>query len=223
MTILSFKHWKSQSLGGICSPNYSAMGRIGSLSKRFRRSWRSCWGAGRRLADGRVGVVPMATSRKAHRHGDWPGDGEDSEGAQPVRILGAPVAFHSALVPPYVRRSRSLDAAIPWLYLKGVAAGEMRTALTALVGSQAKGLSANVVGRLNVNGNRNTRRGRSGGWTARGASLTRPRRRRTRRVSGTRKCTPRRRVYMWADGIYSGLRASSEKLCALVVIDSSHP
>jgi len=33
---------------------------------------------------------------------------------------GTPVTFRSALVPPYVRKSRSLEAALPWLYLKGV-------------------------------------------------------------------------------------------------------
>ena len=104
------------------------------------------------------------------------------------------MVFHSALVPPYVRRSRSLDAAIPWLYLKGVAAGEMRVALTALVGSQAKGLSANVVGRLKRQ------------WQSEHAAWSK------------RRLDRERWVYMWADGIYSGLRASSEKLCALVVI-----
>jgi putative transposase len=38
---------------------------------------------------------------------------------------GTPVTFRSALVPPYVRRSKSLEAALPWLYLKGVSSGEM--------------------------------------------------------------------------------------------------
>ena len=38
---------------------------------------------------------------------------------------GEPVTFRSALVPPYVRKTRSLEAAIPWLYLKGISAGEM--------------------------------------------------------------------------------------------------
>ena len=146
----------------------------------------------RRLADGRKGVV---------RNGYHP-ERRIVTGIGPVTVqipkvrsrVGAPVAFHSALVPPYVRRSRSLDAAIPWLYLKGVAAGEMRTALTALVGSQAKGLSANVVGRLKRQ------------WQSEHAAWSK------------RRLDRERWVYMWADGIYSGLRASSEKLCALVVI-----
>jgi len=41
---------------------------------------------------------------------------------------GKPVTFHSALVPPYVRKTRSLEAALPWLYLKGVSSGEMGAA-----------------------------------------------------------------------------------------------
>ena len=44
-------------------------------------------------------------------------------------------------------RTATLDAAIPWLYLKGVSSGQMQSALEAIVGPQAKGLSSNVVGR----------------------------------------------------------------------------
>jgi transposase-like protein len=49
------------------------------------------------------------------------------------------VKFHSALVPPYVRRSARVSAALPWLYLKGISTGDMREALVALLGDQAKG------------------------------------------------------------------------------------
>ena len=58
---------------------------------------------------------------------------------------GNPVSFRSALVPPYVRKSASLEAALPWLYLKGISTGEMAPALEVLVGSEAKGLSASTV------------------------------------------------------------------------------
>ena len=51
---------------------------------------------------------------------------------------GAPVTFHSALVPPYIRKTRSLEAAIPWLYLKGVSSGEMGEALKILVGPRSR-------------------------------------------------------------------------------------
>ena len=42
---------------------------------------------------------------------------------------GEPVTFRSALVPPYVRKTRSLEAALPWLYVKGLSTGEMQAAL----------------------------------------------------------------------------------------------
>ncbi len=59
---------------------------------------------------------------------------------------GEPVTFRSALVPPYVRRTKILEAALPWLYLKGVSSsGEMGAALEVLVGPEAQGLSASTV------------------------------------------------------------------------------
>ena len=61
---------------------------------------------------------------------------------------GEPVTFRSALVPPYVRKTRSLEAALPWLYLKGISSGEMGEALKVLIGPEAKGLSASTVSRL---------------------------------------------------------------------------
>ena len=66
-----------------------------------------------------------------------------------VRSRGEePVVFRSSLVPPYVRKARRVEAALPWLYLKGVATGQMQEALEVLVGPEAKGLSASVIGRL---------------------------------------------------------------------------
>lgn len=107
---------------------------------------------------------------------------------------GPPVTFHSALVPPYVRKSATLEAAIPWLYLKGISTGEMQTALEALVGPEAKGLSASTVARL-----KQTWRTEYQTW------------RQQRLAEETW-------VYVWVDGIYSGLRADDQRLCALVVI-----
>jgi len=107
---------------------------------------------------------------------------------------GDPVAFRSALVPPYVRKTASLEAAIPWLYLKGISTGEMQTALEALVGPKAKGLSASTVARL-----KQTWREEYEAW-------------RQRRLDDDHW------VYIWVDGIYSGLRAEHHRLCALVVI-----
>jgi putative transposase len=107
---------------------------------------------------------------------------------------GEPVTFRSALVPPYVRKTRSLESALPWLYLKGISTGEMQAALETLVGPEAKGLSASTVARL-----KQVWRAEYDIW-------------RQRRVDDEQW------VYIWVDGIYSGLRAEQQRLCALVVI-----
>ena len=52
---------------------------------------------------------------------------------------GAGIRFHSALLPPYVRRSNSLEALLPWLYLKGVSTGDFAEALQALLGPEVRG------------------------------------------------------------------------------------
>jgi putative transposase len=105
-----------------------------------------------------------------------------------------PAVFRSALVPPYVRRAKSIDAALPWLYLHGVSTGDMREALAALVGAEAKGLSPPVVARLKHR------------WSQEYKTWRR------------KPLGKERWVYVWADGVYSGLRAEDERLCALVLI-----
>ncbi len=121
-------------------------------------------------------------------------------GSVPVKMprardrSGEGLRFRSSLVPPYVRRSQSVDAVLPWLYLKGVSTADMSEALAALVGKDAAGLSAPVVSRLKAR------------WAQEYAAWKR---------SALGK---ERWVYLWADGIYSGLRAEDEKLCLLVVI-----
>jgi putative transposase len=107
---------------------------------------------------------------------------------------GAPVTFRSALVPPYVRKTKSLEAALPWLYLKGVSSGEMGEALKVLIGVEAKGLSASTVSRLKQIWGQEYRNWCDG------------------------PLDKDRWVYVWADGVYSGLRGEQIKLCALVVI-----
>jgi transposase-like protein len=104
------------------------------------------------------------------------------------------MTFRSALVPPYVRKSASLEAALPWLYLKGISTGEMAPALEVLVGAEAKGLSASTVSRLKQRWSKDYE-----DW-------------RRRQVGKDRW------VYIWADGIYSGLRAERQRLCALVIV-----
>ena len=61
---------------------------------------------------------------------------------------GGGACFRSALLPPYLKRARSVEELIPWLYRKGVSTGDYKEALAALLGEQAKGLSANTISRL---------------------------------------------------------------------------
>lgn len=59
-----------------------------------------------------------------------------------------PIRFTSVILPAYLRRTRNIEELLPWLYLKGVSAGQFAEALTALLGPEALGLSAATVRRL---------------------------------------------------------------------------
>lgn len=147
--------------------------------------------AGQRLEDGRQAVV---------RNGYLPerrvqtGIGEVAVRVPKVRDRsGGGARFNSSLLPPYLKRARSIEELIPWLYLKGVSTGDYQEALAALLGDQAKGLSANTVSRLKQ------------GWID------------EHRAWSQRDLTERRYVYWWADGVYSNVRLD-DRLCLLVII-----
>jgi putative transposase len=108
---------------------------------------------------------------------------------------GAGVKFNSQIVPPYVRKSPRVAAALPWLYLKGISSGDMSEALSVLLGEDAGGLSANVVSRLKAQ------------WADEHARWSR------------RDLSACRYVYWWADGIHTGLRSEhADGQCLLVII-----
>jgi putative transposase len=107
---------------------------------------------------------------------------------------GSGVKFNSAVVPPYVRKAQRVEAALPWLYLRGISTGDMREALSVLLGEDAKGLSPAVVSRLKAQ------------WTDAYAAWNR------------RDLSQEHYVYVWADGIYSTLRGEDDRLCLLVLI-----
>jgi putative transposase len=108
---------------------------------------------------------------------------------------GSGVKFNSSIVPPYVRKSPRVSAALPWLYLKGISTGDMSEALSVLLGEDAKGLSANVVSRLKAQ------------WADEHAGWSR------------RDLSKSRYVYWWVDGIHTGLRSeNSDGQCLLVII-----
>lgn len=108
---------------------------------------------------------------------------------------GSGIKFNSNVVPPYIRKSPRVSAALPWLYLKGISTGNMADALKVLLGDDARGLSANVVSRL-----KEQWAGEHTNWNRRDLSLS-------------------RYVYWWADGIHTGLRSEhSDGQCLLVIV-----
>jgi putative transposase len=108
------------------------------------------------------------------------------------------VTFSSVLLPPYLRRSKSLDELIPWLYLKGVSTGDFQDALQALLGAGAKGLSANVVVKLKEQ------------WNVEFESWTK------------RDLSAKEYVYIWADGVYFNIRLDADdRQCVLVLMGAT--
>ena len=121
-------------------------------------------------------------------------------GEVPIRVLktrdrgGRGRHFTSALLPPYIKRTPSVESVLPWLYLKGVSTGDMSEALAALLGEQAQGLSAATVGRLKRVWEEEYR-----AWR-------------------TRDFKRQRYVYVWVDGIYFTVRGDAARQCLLVMI-----
>ncbi len=105
-----------------------------------------------------------------------------------------PIRFSSAILPPYLRRTRNIEELLPWLYLKGVSTGQFAEALAALLGPGAPGLSAATVRRLTEAWQEEHAR-----WRGRDLSA-------------------RRYVYLWADGVYFTPRLDHERQCLLVLI-----
>jgi transposase-like protein len=107
---------------------------------------------------------------------------------------GSGIRFHSAILPPDIRQSKSLDALLPWLYLKGVSTGDFSEALQALLGSEAPGLSPATISRLKQS------------WQD---ELTEWQK---------RSLTGKRYVYFWVDGVYFETRLENARHCMLVLI-----
>ena len=154
---------------------------------------------GERLADGRERVV---------RHGHGP-ERLVQTGIGPVAVRrvklrdrgagegGERIRFTSALLPRWARRTRSLDALLPILYLRGVSMGDFQEALGALLGRDAPNLSPSVIARLRDE------------WQADYARWQR------------RDLSARRYVYIWADGVYLQARMEPQAECMLVLIGAT--
>ena len=145
--------------------------------------------------------------RRLVRHGHLP-EREIMTGIGPVAVCAPRVRdrvgqgeerirFTSAMLPPYARRSKSLEVLIPILYLKGVSTGDFAEALGALLGPDAGGLSASTVGRLKEV------------WTEEHMRWRK------------RDLSAKRYVYFWADGIHVQARLEDAAQCLLVVIGAT--
>jgi transposase-like protein len=127
-----------------------------------------------------IGPVPVKAPRIRDRHPD-----------PEERIR-----FTSSILPPYLRKTKSMEELIPWLYLKGVSTGDFSDALAALVGQDAPGLSAPTISRLKSIWQQDLDQ-----WQKRDLSA-------------------KRYVYFWADGIYCNVRMD-DKQCLLVIIGAT--
>ena len=141
-----------------------------------RRLVRHGHGPEREILTG-IGPVPVRRPKVRDR-----GGGEEDR-----------IRFSSTILPRFARRTRSLDAALPTLYLLGVSSGDFGEALSELVGPGASGLSPGVIGRL------------KSAWEAEHERWR------------LRDLSNRRYVYVWADGIYLQGRLEDEKQCVFGV------
>ncbi len=137
------------------------------------------------------------------RHGHLP-EREVMTGIGPVPVkvprmrdrgnVDEKIRFASSILPPWLRKTRSIEELLPWLYFKGISTGDFQEALGALLGPNAAGLSSSTISRLKAD------------W---GAEYERWQR---------RDLSARRFVYVWADGVYFQPRMEEEKQCVLVLI-----
>jgi transposase-like protein len=107
------------------------------------------------------------------------------------------VRFTSGILPKWARRSKSLDALLPVLYLRGISTGDFQEALSALLGPDAPNLSPGVISRL------------TGEWQQEYDRWQR------------RDLSARRYVYVWADGVYLQARMEPQAECILVVLGAT--
>jgi putative transposase len=107
------------------------------------------------------------------------------------------IKFTSSILPPYLKRTKSIEELLPWLYLKGVSTGDFGEALTALLGKNAPGLSASTISRL------------KDAWSEELNEW------KQRSLKG------KEYVYLWVDGIHFGARMEDASQCMLVIIGAT--
>jgi putative transposase len=114
-----------------------------------------------------------------------------------VRDRAGELRFASSILPPYLRRTRTMEELLPWLYLKGISTGGFAEALAALLGRDAPGLSAGTISRLKAV------------WQEEHTQWER------------RSLAHKRYVYLWVDGIHFGVRMEEANQCILVVMGAT--
>ena len=132
----------------------------------------------RKLTTG-IGVVPVQVPCVRDR-----GSNED----------GSKIKFRSSLGPPYLRKAKSVEDLLPWLYLKGISTGDFGEALAALLGPDAERLSPSTITRLKAN------------WWEEYETWRK------------RDLTGKRYIYIWADGVYFMPRLDGDRQCMLVIL-----
>ena len=111
-----------------------------------------------------------------------------------VRDRAGQLRFASSILPPYLRRTKTLDELLPWLYLKGISTGGFAEALAALLGRDTPGLSAGTISRLKAV------------WQEEHAQWE------------ERSLVHKRYVYLWVDGIHFGVRMEGANQCILAAL-----
>jgi transposase-like protein len=109
---------------------------------------------------------------------------------------GVRFRFTSKILPPYLRKTKVIEELVPWLYLKGITTNDMSDALVHL-GFDGSGLSAASVVRMKEL------------WVAEQENWSK------------RSLAGKRYAYLWADGLYFGVRLSDERPCVLVIMGAT--
>jgi putative transposase len=105
--------------------------------------------------------------------------------------------FRSQILPPYLRKTKSIEELLPWLYLKGISTGDFQEALQSLVGPECPGLSAPTITRLIQQ------------WQEEYQAWSK------------RSLAGKKYVYVWADGVYFNIRLEEDRPCILVLMGAT--
>ncbi len=150
--------------------------------------------ANERLEDGRRAVVKNGSLPKREIQTGIGAVEVEVPKARDRRPNSEKAKFNSSLLPPYFRKTMSVENLLPWLYLKGISAGDFQEALSSLLGPNAAGLSPSTICRLKQQ------------WLDEHVAWSKG------------SLAKKRYVYWWADGVYFNVRGEEANSCILVII-----